>query len=165
MVTWAGLYPSKDWVYVLNRHFSDTIFDVFHWTFVGQACQSKADTFLFPFLEYKVPAHPTVFELQAKTWCSMLEIDDDDADWLLGGAKAEPIHWRCKIYLKARPRVPSTSRIICLARNQDGPQTNYGSDSLNSGPGRPHRAHNWAWRQTSGSKFVPLNTKVRLNIS
>ena len=29
MVTWAGLDPSNDWVYVLNRHFSDTIFGTF----------------------------------------------------------------------------------------------------------------------------------------
>ena len=35
----------------------------------------------------------------------MLDTDDDDADWLLGGAKAEPISWRCRISLKARPRV------------------------------------------------------------
>ena len=47
-----------------------------------------------------------VFELQAKTWHNMLDTDDDDADWLLGGAKAELINWRCKISVKARPRVP-----------------------------------------------------------
>ena len=57
MVTWAGLDPSNDWVYVLNRHFSDTIFNIFHWAFIGQAFQSKAETFLFSFLESKVPAH------------------------------------------------------------------------------------------------------------
>ena len=53
----------------------------------------------------KVPAHPTVFELQAKTCRNVLDIDDDDADWLLDGAKVEPINWRCRIALKARPRV------------------------------------------------------------
>ena len=52
---------------MLNCQVSDTIFDVFHWAFVGQAYQSKAETFLFSFLESKVPAHTTVFELQAKT--------------------------------------------------------------------------------------------------
>ena len=62
----------------------------------GQPCQSKAETFLFPFLEEKVPAHLTVFELQAKTWRNVLDTGDDDADWLLGGAKAEPIDWRCR---------------------------------------------------------------------
>ena len=81
------------------------MFFFFHWAFAGQACQSKAETFLFPFLKSKVPAHPTVFELQAKTWRNVLDTDDDDADWLLGGAKAEPINWRCRISLKGRLRV------------------------------------------------------------
>ena len=29
MVAWAGLDPSKVWFYMLNRHFSDSIFDLF----------------------------------------------------------------------------------------------------------------------------------------
>ena len=67
-------------------------FQYFHWAFIGQAFQSKAETFLFSFLESKVPAHPTVFELQAETWRNVLDTDDEDTDWLLGGAKAEPIN-------------------------------------------------------------------------
>ena len=61
---------------------------------MGQMCQSKPEAFLLPFLESKVPANPTVFELHDKTWHNVLDTDDDDADWLLGGAKAEPINWR-----------------------------------------------------------------------
>ena len=52
----------------------------FHWAFIGKACQSKAETLLFSFLESKVLAHPTAFELQAKAW-NELDTDDDDADW------------------------------------------------------------------------------------
>ena len=46
-----------------------------------------------------------VFELQAKTWGNVLDTDDDDADWLLGGAKAKTINWRCRLSVNARPRV------------------------------------------------------------
>ena len=88
---------------------------------MGQACQSKAETFLFPFLESKVPAHPTAFELQDKTWRNVLDTDDDDADWLLGGAKAGPINWRCRNSLTARPESTSPPRKICWTGDQDGP--------------------------------------------
>ena len=40
MVTWAGLDPSNDWVYVLNRHFSDTIFDMF---FTGHLLDKRSN--------------------------------------------------------------------------------------------------------------------------
>ena len=107
MVTWAGLYPSNDWVYVLNRHFSDTIFNIF---FSGHLLDKRGNRKLKHFYSIfgvKSSSPSKVFELQAKTWRNMLETDDDDADWLLGGARAKPINWRCKISLKARPRVPS----------------------------------------------------------
>ena len=45
MVTLAGLELTDDWVYALNRHFSDTIFDMFFLLVIfGQAIQSKAET-------------------------------------------------------------------------------------------------------------------------
>ena len=105
MVTWAGLHPSNDWVYVLNCHFSDTIFDMF---FTGHSPDKHANRklkhFYFHFWNKKL-SHPTVFELQAKTWRNVLDTDDDDADWLLGGAKAEPIQFEMQDFSKNRPRV------------------------------------------------------------
>ena len=51
---------------------------------MGQACQSRAETFLFPFLESKCPAHPTVFELGTGQGVAqrryVLDTDDDDSD-------------------------------------------------------------------------------------
>ena len=52
----------------------------------------KAETFSIAIFGVKVSAHPTVFELQAKMCRIVLDADDDDADWLQGGAKAEPIN-------------------------------------------------------------------------
>ena len=86
-------------------------FDVFHWAFVGQVFQSKAETFLFSFLESFQPIQP-FFELQAKTCCNVLDTDDEDADWLLGGAKAEPINWRCRIFFsKSQTKTPHRHRV------------------------------------------------------
>ena len=62
---------------------------VLHWVFVGQACQSKAETFLFPFFESKCPiAQPIqrfLSNLQFQAWCNALDADENGADWLLGG--------------------------------------------------------------------------------
>ena len=95
--------PTPSACRVKSSLFRHVFIYVFHWVFVGQACQSKAET--FSFLKSKVPTHPIVFELQAKARRNVLDTDEGDADWLLGGAKVEPIYWRCRIYLKARPRV------------------------------------------------------------
>ena len=104
---------------------------------MGQPCQSKPETFLFSFFESKVPAHPAVFELQAKTWHNVLDIDDDDADWLLGGAKAEPTNWRDRNSLKARAASTSASPKICLVRHQDGPHPWYEPGSFSLDLGKP----------------------------
>ena len=40
MVTWAGLEPSNDCIYVLNRHFSDTIFGMF---FTGPSLDKRVN--------------------------------------------------------------------------------------------------------------------------
>ena len=81
MVTWAVLDHSNDCFYVLTRHFSDTIFDMF---FTGHSLDKWANRklkhFHFHFLESKVPTHPMVFEIQAITWHNVLDTDDDDTD-------------------------------------------------------------------------------------
>ena len=93
--------------------------------------------------------YPTIFELQAKTWRNVLDTDDD-ADWLLGGGKAEHVNWRGGISLKARPELTSAPPEICWARHQDGPQARYYSDSRSPGPVKTHRAYVWAWRRVCG---------------
>ena len=107
----------------------------------------------FHFWDQKFQPIQWFFKLQPKTWCNVLDTDDDDVDWLLGGAKAEPFNWRYRTSLKARPRVHMASRKICWARNRNGPQAWCGSGSLSSGLGKPHRASNWAWRLARGSKI------------
>ena len=162
MVTWAGLEPSNDWVYVLNRHFRTRFSLCSQWAFVGQACQSKAETFLFQFLEQKVPAHPMLFELQAKTWRNVLDTDDDDADWLLGRAKREPTNWKCRNSLKTRPESTS-ARVKSI-----GPGTR-----MVLKPGMSLAVSAQAREDPTGPlivlgavpvdlKFASLNTKVKL---
>ena len=88
VLPWAGLDPSNDpgldplgFTYLLSPLFELHSRYVFtRGAFVGQGFQSKAETFLFPFLEPKYPVHPTIIELQAKTWRNVLDTDDDDAD-------------------------------------------------------------------------------------
>ena len=52
MVTWAGLYPGNDWIYMLNRQYLDTIYDMF---FTGHSLDKHANRmlkhFYFHFLE------------------------------------------------------------------------------------------------------------------
>ena len=50
-----------DLIYVLNRHFSNSIFDMF---FTGHSWDKRVNRKLkdlFPFFESKVPTYPTVF--------------------------------------------------------------------------------------------------------
>ena len=103
----------------------------------------------------------------AKMWSNVLDTDDEDADWLLGGAKAEPINWRCRISLKARQGSTSASRKICWARNQDGLQaclvwmwqSQFRSLSVWENPTRPLIG---LGASSVDLKFASLNTKVRL---
>ena len=53
---------------------------------MGQACLSEAETLSFPSSESKVPAHPTAFDLQAKTWRNVIDTGYDNTDWFLGEA-------------------------------------------------------------------------------
>ena len=58
-----------------------------------QACQWKDETFLlgtiFSIWSKNVqPIQHFFFQLQAKTWHNVLDIDDDDADWMPGTAKS-----------------------------------------------------------------------------
>ena len=84
MVAWAGLDPCNDWFTFKSPLFELDSRYVLHWAFVGQMCQSKAETFFFPFLKSKCSVNPSVFGLQAKTWRNVFDTDDDDADWLPG---------------------------------------------------------------------------------
>ena len=91
----------------------------------------------------------------------MLETDDD-ADWLLGGSKAEPINRRCKI--SRHTKSPHRHRVKSVGPG-DGPPAWYGGLAVSvqaredlTGP---------VIGLCAGSVdliFVPLNTKVRLNI-
>ena len=80
--------------------------------------------------------------------------DDDDADWLLVGAKAEPTNWRGRNSLKARPESTCQHRVKSV-----GPGTRM---ILKPGTGpavsvlageKNHRASNWAKRRVYGSKI------------
>ena len=53
-----------------------------------------------------------VLELQAKTWRTVLDTDDDDANWLLGRAKAEHNNLERQNFSKSHTRV-----IVGIARN------------------------------------------------
>ena len=90
---------------MLNRHFSDKIFEMF---FPGNSLDKRANRkvkhFYFHFWSKKFQPINSFFKFQAKTWRNVLDTDDDDADWLLGGAKGEPINLRCRTSLKPRPR-------------------------------------------------------------
>ena len=144
MVAWAGLDPSNVWFHMLNRHFSNSIFDLF---LTGHSKNKRANRklkILSPFLESKVPAHPTFFELQVRTWRNVLDSHDDDADWLLRGAMAEQNNWRSWNFLRMT-RTPSASRKICWARHQDGPQASYEFVSLSSDPTKKQTIKNWAY--------------------
>ena len=129
---------------------------------MGQVFQSEAETFLYPLFESDYAARATVFELRAKTWLSVLDTEDDDADWLLGGAKAEHTDWRGRISAKARSGPTSASHKICWARHQDRPQAWYESGSLSLGPGnKPVGPIFGLGVEPVDLKFASLNTKAR----
>ena len=98
---------------MLNHHFSNSIFDLF---FTGHLWDKRDNRKLkYCYLHFW---SPTVFVLQAKTWRDVLDTDDDDADWLLGGAKAEHTNWRGRNSLKARKEPTSGTSEICWARTR-----------------------------------------------
>ena len=102
VVTWAGLDPSNNWVYVLNRHFRTKFSICSSLGTRGTSVPIESWNIFISIFGVKVPANPTVFELQAKACRNVLDTDDHDADWSLRGAKTEPTFWRGRDSLKAR---------------------------------------------------------------
>ena len=100
-----------------------------------------------------------IFELEAQTWRNVLNIDDDDAYWLLGGAYQLERH----NFSKSRTRAH-----IGIAQNLLGSasgwpsslvqigQTQFGSGKIPIGPIFGLGAEPW------DLKFASLGTKVRL---
>ena len=92
----------------------------------------------------------------------LVDTEDDDADWLLGGAKAELNNFRCRNSLKARPESTSAPRKTVGIRTRMvlkpgmSLAVSVQAQEVSTGP---------LIRLGAGPmdiKFASLNTKVRL---
>ena len=76
---------------------------------------------------------------------NILDTDDGDGDWLLGGADAEHTHKRGRISLKARSGPASASHKIRWALHQDVLKAWYEPGNLRSGPGKKTTGTIYIW--------------------
>ena len=105
MVAWAELDSCNDRLNrLLNRHFSNSIFNSFFTGHLrGKRAKRKMKYFYFYFWGQTFqPIQWFLSYRQKHDAMRSIPTDDDDVDWLLGGAKAEHTNWRVRNYLKAR---------------------------------------------------------------